>query len=236
MIDKETAKRLADAIGEGSSERRTDAYGTVASSGGGVRVRLDGSEIETPSDTTVTVNKGDRVMVRVDDHRLVVTGNVTNEAVDKRLFHTTIEPIEEKTNCIVITDDGIDVGDVRNGRWVGTRVRMGNHAFSILDENGAELASFDKDDVSFGQVKFGKVVNDWNPDYYNGLVYTDGGGTLRLMNAGSADASFIDIDDSIVKISSPTTRVESLEVGGTLSVTGSLYVNGVKIEAKGAGE
>lgn len=219
MIGKDTAKRLAAAMAEGSADRRVDAYGTVASSGGGVRVRLDGSEIETPSDTTVTVNKGDRVMVRVDDHRLVVTGNVTNEAVDKRLFHTTIEPIEEKTNCIVITGDGIDVGDVRSGRWVGTRVRMGNHAFSILDEDGKELASFDKDDVSFGHVKFGKIENDWNPDFYNGLVYTDGGGALRLMNAGTSTATFIDVG------------VGAIRMIGDVHIDGDLYVNGDKVTA-----
>lgn len=223
MIGKDTAKRLAAAIGEGSSDRRVDAYGTVASSGGDVRVRLDGSEIDTPSDSTVTVNKGDRVMVRVDDHRLVVTGNMTNEAVDKKMFHTTIEPIEEKTNCIVITGDGIDVGDVRNGKWVGTRVRMGNHAFSVLDENGKELASFDKDDVSFGEVKFGKVVNDWNPDFYNGLVYTDGGGDLRIMNAGSSTVSFIDVGSTAIRMV------------GDVHIDGDLYVNGDKVTAGSGG-
>lgn len=156
----EAAKRFAKAVAAKKAEKRTEATGTVVKSGGSTMVRIDGAAMPTPCDSTVTLNDGDRVTVKAENHRLVITGNLTNNAVDQNLFATTIEPIEEKTNCIAITADGLEVGNVKNGRWVGPRCRMGNQAFSIIGEGGNVLSSY-----ADGKIQLGKCSLSVDSNY-----------------------------------------------------------------------
>ena len=53
-------------------------YATVVSGTGGKYVRIDGSDLLTPMDTTTNIEDGERVTLMIKDHKAIVTGNVTN--------------------------------------------------------------------------------------------------------------------------------------------------------------
>lgn len=59
-------------------KKDTNMYGTVIEYGGSMYVRLDGSSILTPIETTSEIQNGDRVIVRIGNHEAIVTGNITN--------------------------------------------------------------------------------------------------------------------------------------------------------------
>ena len=55
-------------------------YGTIKESDGSFFVQIDGSEILTPFTPTVAVKDGERVTVKISDHTVIVSGNVTSPA------------------------------------------------------------------------------------------------------------------------------------------------------------
>lgn len=63
--------------------KKTTTYGTIVMVGNEKYVKIDGSEILTPFDNTVTVKNDDRVTVSVDNHRVTVTGSTTNPSFSK---------------------------------------------------------------------------------------------------------------------------------------------------------
>ena len=55
-------------------------YGTVVANENGTYVKLDGSDILTPVSSTVDVQNGERVIVRIEKHKAIITGNVSSPA------------------------------------------------------------------------------------------------------------------------------------------------------------
>lgn len=76
-------------------------YGEIVKNGDNVYVKLDGSDISTPVDSSTTeVLDGDRVSVMIKDHTAVVTGNFTKpatneEAVDDKITEFSREIEDE---------------------------------------------------------------------------------------------------------------------------------------------
>ena len=63
-------------------------YGTTVEYNGEIFVKLDGSDLLTPVDTTSDIKEDERVTVMIKDHNAVVTGNVTSpSASSKDLSH-----------------------------------------------------------------------------------------------------------------------------------------------------
>ena len=52
-------------------------YATIVSETEGKYVRIDGSNLLTPMDTTTDIEDGERVTLMIKDHKAIVTGNVT---------------------------------------------------------------------------------------------------------------------------------------------------------------
>ena len=62
-------------------KEKTTTYATVVESNGVMYVQLDGSELITPVDTTNILHEGDRVIVDINDHNAVASGNISNPSV-----------------------------------------------------------------------------------------------------------------------------------------------------------
>lgn len=76
--------KLASGTGTQESETKTQ-YGRIKISNGITYVVIDGSstenEIETPISSTVAVKDGDRVTLQIKDHKVIVTGNITDPSM-----------------------------------------------------------------------------------------------------------------------------------------------------------
>lgn len=56
------------------------AYGTIVKDGSNTYVKLDGSDILTPTTTTADAQNGERVTVLIKNHTATVTGNISSPA------------------------------------------------------------------------------------------------------------------------------------------------------------
>lgn len=59
-------------------KNESTVYGTIVDSNGSKCVRIDGSDIATPIQSTTNVGVGDRVTVMIKNHTAIVTGNLSN--------------------------------------------------------------------------------------------------------------------------------------------------------------
>lgn len=59
-------------------KKESISYGTVVIDGGNTYVKLDGSEMLTPTSMTTIAKDGDRVMVTIKNHSAIVTGNLSD--------------------------------------------------------------------------------------------------------------------------------------------------------------
>lgn len=80
MIHNDLIKEFAKITNDKKEEKKTAAYGKVVKIDNKDYIKLDGSELLTPVETTVSLKQDDRVMVTIDNHKATVTGNVTDPA------------------------------------------------------------------------------------------------------------------------------------------------------------
>ena len=71
-------------------------YATVVSGTGGKYVRIDGSDLLTPMDTTTNIEDGERVTLMIKDHKAIVTGNVTNPSAST----SKVDKVTESVNSL----------------------------------------------------------------------------------------------------------------------------------------
>ena len=65
-------------------------YATIVGSGNEKYVKIDGSNLLTPMDTTTDIEEGERVTVMIKDHKATVTGNITSPSVSSNTVNTVV--------------------------------------------------------------------------------------------------------------------------------------------------
>ena len=89
-------------------QENTTAYGEVVRVGSDSFVRIDGSELLTPFERTVTVKQGDRVRLKVENHSVTVTGNLSDPSYsssDGESNHGKIEEFDIIISHKITTDE-----------------------------------------------------------------------------------------------------------------------------------
>lgn len=72
------AKTMAAQNNKKTTPNSTTAYGKTVVREGRTFVQLDGSELLTPVETTVSLQDGNRVTVKIENHTAIVTGNLSD--------------------------------------------------------------------------------------------------------------------------------------------------------------
>ena len=139
----ELEKSLVDAFVKNASNNRKEIatsniiYGTAIQSNGTIYVKIDGSDSIIPVTKAVDAESGDRVTVTIENHKAILTGNITNPASLKK-----IKAEEGYIGGYVITKDQIYNSDGGYGKCVGLGTPNTGWAFyaganSKDDINGA---------------------------------------------------------------------------------------------------
>lgn len=91
-------------------EKKEDyAYGTVVlNANGKTCVKLDGSDIFTPISSTTDLLPGDRAMVLIKNHSVIVTGNISSPAARTQ----DVRDINERTSASAIVNLIYPVGSI----------------------------------------------------------------------------------------------------------------------------
>ena len=91
-------------------------YGTTVEYDGTMYVKIDGSDLLTPIDTTSDIKENERVTIMIKDHNATVTGNITSpsaSSADVKKVTRNVEEIEgEITEFEAIIADVVHVGEL----------------------------------------------------------------------------------------------------------------------------
>lgn len=131
-----------------------EAEGTARVVNGETMVQIDGAAIATPCATTVTVNDGDRVFVKIKGHRAVITGNEGSPAVDSQraqAIESMAKSALEAQRYVEQTEDGLVIGNKVGGEWSGMRVVIDGDSFDIVDGGGDAVASYAAQHIRLGE-------------------------------------------------------------------------------------
>lgn len=160
MVDSIVALAKSIAAAGKDSASATTLYGTIVDGG----VMLDGSSVATPCSNTMSYKLGDRVMVVIDDHRAVVTGNVTSPSTDDSAAEKAAtdaanaqssadEAAKTATNYMSFTSQGLIVGDMTEG------VLTNN---VLIDSDSVDIRNGDTSVASFGETS---VIGDMSKEH-----------------------------------------------------------------------
>ena len=80
-LSNEIASQFAKTVANKDKSRSENAvYGTVVVRNGEKYVRMDGSDLLTPCGATVNAINGERVLILVKNHSVIINGNLSSPA------------------------------------------------------------------------------------------------------------------------------------------------------------
>ena len=156
-------------------QNEASVYGTIVTDGNNTYVKLDGSEQLTPIETTTNVAGGERVIVRIKDHKATVTGNITSPSVNNSQLDDVKDQI---TEFEIVIADRVTANEIVVGRIEADNVIINKKLTAIegdfetikadnvtitekLTANEAEIKDLKvkKLDVESADLKFATIEN-----------------------------------------------------------------------------
>lgn len=125
-------------------------YGTIVGQGGSMYVKLDGSEVLTPTITTVEYAEGERVLVNILKHTATIVGNVSSPAANGG----TVKKVEDKVDTVIadnavirdkITASEAEISAIKadnvsiNGKLEATNADIKNLKATVITADQADL-------------------------------------------------------------------------------------------------
>ena len=112
-LDKKVIKDFVAAVNK-KEETKTPTIltGTVHREGGTVSVKIDGSESLTPVSTVINVEDGERVTVIIENHKAMITGNLSSPAARTKEVEGLKEVVADKVNTAQLKAIKAEVGEI----------------------------------------------------------------------------------------------------------------------------
>ena len=215
-LDKKVIKDFVAAVNK-KEETKTPTIltGTVHREGGTVSVKIDGSESLTPVSTVINVEDGERVTLTIENHKAMITGNLSSPAARGNEVEDLKVIVGDKVStaeleAITAKVGKID-GDVANFKETTTDKLTAQDA--KIDKIDGDVASFKKtttDKLTAQDAKIGKIDGD---------VANFKETTTEKLNANSAaignlDSTFANFKDATAeKFKANEADIEELKTG-----------------------
>lgn len=121
-------------------------YATIVGSGDTKYVKIDGSDLLTPMDTTTDIEDGERVTVMIKDHKATVTGNITSPSVSSGTVNTVVgnavgenfTVINSQIENLVAKDSYLENAYVQNSQVVNSKIENLEAADSRIENSVIE--------------------------------------------------------------------------------------------------
>lgn len=215
-LDKKVIKDFVAAVNK-KEETKTPTIltGTVHREGGTVSVKIDGSESLTPVSTVINVEDGERVTVIIENHKAMITGNLSSPAARGNEVEDLKVVLADKVstaelNAITAKVGKID-GDVANFKETTTEK---------LTAQDAKIKKIDGDVANFKETTTEKLsANEANIKKIDGDVASFKETTTAKLNAnsaaiGSLDSTFANFKDATAeKFKANEASIEDLKTG-----------------------
>ena len=129
-------------------------YGTVVEYNGGMYVRIDGSDLLTPVETTADFKPNERVTVMIKNHSATVTGNITSPSTNEGVVIEKVTEAVEDVEGKVITEVEILIADRVSTKQLDAEVARideliaGKASVEDLTATNAEITNLKADKAS----------------------------------------------------------------------------------------
>ncbi len=164
----------------------TTVYGTVVITGDKKYVKIDGSDLLTPCQSTTSIEDGDRVIVEIKNRIASITGNITSPSASGKEVTGVFDDIEAQTGRIDdLVSDNITIKDklVANEAEIGNLTADNVTIKDTLKANKAEIEDLNAKKLSadVADIKFATIENlnatnanihNLEADYGNFVVLT----------------------------------------------------------------
>ena len=202
--------------GKNKEKTESTVYGTVAIYGGQRYVKMDGSDLLTPCDTTVSANEGERVTVLVKNHTATINGNLSSpsartgdvEVVREQVLEVqrvvadkaTIKDLEAERARIeeLVADNAVIKGRVSASEADIGELKTNNAKITgRLDANEASIKKLDAEKLTAkdAELKYATVEKLQATDAKVGNLETDNVSVKGRLNAAEGNIKNLNADN-----------------------------------------
>lgn len=156
-LSRNLLKAFSDISNPKQEKKETYLYATAKVDGGNVSIRIDGSTVDTPVETTAEIKNGERVLVTIDNNKAILVGNMSSPAArvgtveevkgiaetaktnSNKAIENANEAKTQATNFIDYDETGVNgliLADKTNGEFKGFRSQLLSDRYNILNEEG----------------------------------------------------------------------------------------------------
>lgn len=176
-------------------------YGTVVEYNGGMYVRIDGSDLLTPVETTADFKPNERVTVMIKNHSATVTGNITSPSTNEGAVIEKVTEAVEDVEGKVITEVEILIADrVSTGQLDAEVARIdeliaGKASVEDLTATNAEITNLKADKASVKDLTATNARIDSLQANKADITYLDANfATIDELEAAHADIEILDAE------------------------------------------
>ena len=171
-----------------TDKKETSVYGTAVKYEDTMYVKIDGSDLLTPINTTTTIEEGERVLVTIKDHNAIVTGNLTNPSASS----STVTDITNQVKDLkIIVADKVSTTDLE----------AVNAEIQNLKANKAEIKDLNATNAVIENLKVNKAdVTDLNAT--NAVIENLKVNKADVVDLNAANATITNLKASIASIDS----------------------------------
>ena len=129
-------------ITNGNKEKPKEGivYATIVQASDGKYVKIDGSDLLTPTDTTTDIEDGERVTVMIKDHKATVTGNVTAPSASGNRVDKVVETVTEQIGVFeTVVADKVSVNELEAYKATIENLIVGKADIEDLEATNAEI-------------------------------------------------------------------------------------------------
>jgi hypothetical protein len=215
-LDKKVIKDFVAAVNK-KEEMKTPTIltGTVHREGGTVFVKIDGSESLTPVSTVINVEDGERVTLTIDNHKAMITGNLSSPAARGNEVEDLKEVVADKVSTAELKAITAKVGQID-----GYVANFKETTTEKLTAQDANIKKIDGDVANFKETTTAKLnANEANIKKIDGDVASFKETTTEKLNANSAaigilDSTFANFKDATAeKFKANEASIEDLKTG-----------------------
>ena len=191
-------------------------YATIVQTSDGKYVKIDGSDLVTPTETTTDIEDGERVTVLIKDHSAIITGNISSPSASTNRVNNLSNVVNEKIGVFeTVIADKVDTNELHAYKAEIEHLIAGKAEIDDLKANTAEIKILN---AEFANIK--TLVNG-NFTIDNILAFHITSDKVTMADAFIKDAMIDTVNAA--KINAGQLNTNMVSIG---SSDGSMLING----------
>lgn len=136
-------------------------YATIVQTSDGKYVKLDGSDLVTPTETTTDIEEGERVTVLIKDHSAIITGNITSPSASTNRVNGIVDVVNDKLGVFeIIVADKVDTNELTAYKAEIEHLIAGKAEIEDLKATTAEIKVLHADFANIKTLVNGNLTSD----------------------------------------------------------------------------